>query len=38
MKFADSTQEPKKLIGTPNQPIRTKILPKTVCLDLKSVK
>jgi hypothetical protein len=28
--FAGSTQNPKKIIGTPNPPIRTKKLPKKV--------
>jgi hypothetical protein len=27
-KFPDSTQNPKKIIGTPKQPISTKIFPK----------
>jgi hypothetical protein len=30
--FAGSTQNPKKIIGTPNQQIKTKILPKKNCL------
>jgi hypothetical protein len=30
--FAGSTQNPKKMIGTSNQPIRTKIFPRKVCL------
>jgi hypothetical protein len=30
--FAGSTQNPKKMIGTSNQPIRTKNFPKIVCL------
>jgi hypothetical protein len=30
--FADPTQNPKKIIGTSNQPIKTKIFPKKVCL------
>jgi hypothetical protein len=30
--FAGTTQNPKKNIGTSNQPIRTKILPKKECL------
>jgi hypothetical protein len=31
--LAGSTQNPKKIIGTPNQPIKTKIFPKKkVCL------
>jgi hypothetical protein len=30
--FVGSTLNPKKNIGTSNQPIRTKIFPKKVCL------
>jgi hypothetical protein len=30
--FASSTQNPKKIIGTPNQLFRTKIFQKRVCL------
>jgi hypothetical protein len=30
--FAGSTQNPKTIIETPNQPIRTKIFPKKLCL------
>jgi hypothetical protein len=30
--FAGSTQNPKKNIGTSNQPIKMKIFPKKVCL------
>jgi hypothetical protein len=30
--FAGPTQNPKKIIGTSNQPIKTKIYPKKVCL------
>jgi hypothetical protein len=30
--FAGSTQNPKKMIGTPNLPIRTKIFPKKIYL------
>jgi hypothetical protein len=30
--FAGTTQNPKKIIRTPNLPIRTKIFPKKVCL------
>jgi hypothetical protein len=30
--FAGSTQNPKKNIGTSDQPIKTKISPKKVCL------
>jgi hypothetical protein len=32
MKFAGSTQNVKKMVGTSNQPIRTKNFPKKVCL------
>jgi hypothetical protein len=32
MEFAGSTQNPKKIIRTPNLPIRTKMFPKKVCL------
>jgi hypothetical protein len=30
--YAGSTQNPIKIIGTPNLPIRTQIFPKKVCL------
>jgi hypothetical protein len=32
MEFAGSTQNPKKMTGTPNLPIEMKIYPKKVCL------
>jgi hypothetical protein len=38
MEFAGSTQNPKKIIETPNLPIRTKIFPKNYVSYLKSVK
>jgi hypothetical protein len=31
-KFAGSTQNVKKIVGTSNQPTRTKMFPKKVCL------
>jgi hypothetical protein len=30
--FASSTQNPKKIIETPNKPIKTKTFPKKLCL------
>jgi hypothetical protein len=36
--FAGPTQNPKKIIRTPNLPIRTKIFPKKTVSNLKSVK
>jgi hypothetical protein len=38
MELAGSTQNPKKIIETPNQPIGTKIFPKNYVSYLKSVK
>jgi hypothetical protein len=32
MEFAGSTQNPKKMTGTPNLPIKEKNFPKKVCL------
>jgi hypothetical protein len=36
--FAGSTLNPKKYIGTPNLPIKTKIFSKKVCLVIQNIK